>query len=158
MNTNNLEIERKFLIKGEFKKDVISFKKIKQGYLSSVPERIVRVRICGEKAFITIKGISNSEGTVRYEFEKQIDVSDAENLLKICEPGMIEKTRYIVLFKGKKFEIDVFEGNQSGLTVAEIELNSADEIFEKPEWLGEEVTGNPIYYNSNLSKNPISKI
>lgn len=151
---NNLEIERKFLVNGDFRKDIISSEHIKQGFLSSVPERIVRVRIYGNRAFLTIKGIANESGTSRYEFEKEIDTADAERLLEICEPEIIEKTRFISIFKGKKIEIDVFEGQNSGLVVAEIELKTEEEFFEKPPWLGKEVTGNIIYYNSNLSKMP----
>jgi adenylate cyclase len=147
---SHLEIERKFLVKGDFKSLASSKIFIKQGYLSSVPERVVRIRRFGDKSFITIKGIASNNGLSRFEFEHEISINDAENLLKICEPGMIEKVRYIVPYNGKKFEVDEFFGHLSGLVLAELELEREDEPFEKPEWLGEEVTGNPKYFNSNL--------
>jgi len=149
------EIERKFLVIGDFKQDVTKETKITQGYLSSVPERTVRVRIKGDKGFITIKGIGNKSGASRFEWEKEVPVNEIKNLLELCEPGIIDKTRYIVPEKsGLKFEVDEFYGDNQGLTVAEIELPSEDYPFEKPEWLGEEVTGDPKYYNSMLMKNP----
>jgi len=149
------EIEKKFLVKGDFKPFVVKETRIIQGYLSSVPERTVRVRIKGEKGFITIKGIGNETGASRYEWEKEIPVDEVKDLLKICEPGVIDKTRYIVPEKsGLKFEVDEFYGDNEGLTVAEIELPSEDFPFNKPEWLGEEVTGDARYYNSMLMKNP----
>jgi adenylate cyclase len=150
-----IEIENQFLVKGDFKPFVVKQTKITQGYLSSVPERTVRVRIKGEKGFITIKGIGNETGASRYEWEKEIPVDEVKELLKICEPGVIDKTRYIVPEKsGLKFEVDEFYGDNEGLTVAEIELPSEDFPFNKPEWLGEEVTGDARYYNSMLMKNP----
>ncbi len=149
------EIERKFLVKNDdFKKCINKSKRIVQGYLSSVPERAVRVRIKGDKGYLTIKGIGNESGMSRYEWEKEISVKDAEDLLKICEPGIIEKNRYDVKYKGYIYEIDEFHGDNEGLTVAEIELDSEDDIFEKPEWLGKEVTGDVKYYNAMLMKNP----
>lgn len=149
------EIERKFLVKGDFKQDVTKETKITQGYLSSVPERTVRVRIKGEKGFITIKGIGNKSGASRFEWEKEVPVDELKALLELCEPGVIDKTRYIVPEKGGlTFEVDEFYGDNQGLTVAEIELPSEDHPFEKPEWLGEEVTGEAKYYNSMLMKNP----
>jgi adenylate cyclase len=149
------EIERKFLVKGDFKPFVTKKTRITQGYLSSVPERTVRVRIKGDKGFITIKGIGNESGASRYEWEKEIPVEEVKELLKICEPGVIDKTRYIVPEKsGLKFEVDEFYGDNEGLVVAEIELPSEDHPFEKPEWLGEEVTGDVKYFNSMLMKNP----
>lgn len=148
------EIERKYLVKGEFKPFATKETRITQGYLSSVPERTVRVRIKGDKGFITIKGIGNESGASRYEWEKEIPVSEANELLKLCEPGVIDKTRFIVPEKGGlKFEVDEFYGENEGLTLAEIELPDEDHSFEKPEWLGNEVTGNKKYYNSYLSKN-----
>ncbi len=154
----NQEIERKFLVKGDYKKHVSKEIKIVQGFLSTVPERTVRVRIKGDKGYLTIKGIGNKSGASRYEFEKEITIHDAKDLMKICEPGVIDKTRYIVpgindLF----FEVDEFYGENEGLTVAEIELPSEDEVFEKPAWLGEEVTGQVKYYNSMLMKTPYKK-
>ncbi len=149
------EIERKFLVAGDFKTAVTKETKITQGYLSSVPERTVRVRIKGEKGFITIKGIGSKSGASRFEWEKEIPVNEVEDLLELCEPGVIDKTRFIVPEpSGLKFEVDEFYGNNEGLTVAEIELPAEDHPFEKPEWLGEEVTGDAKYYNSMLMKNP----
>jgi len=149
------EIERKFLVKGDFKPSVTKETKIVQGYLSSVPERTVRIRIKGEKGFLTIKGIGSASGASRYEWEKEISTEEAAELLLICEPGVIDKTRFIVPeITGLKFEVDEFYGENDGLTVAEIELPSEDHPFEKPEWLGEEVTGDARYYNSMLMKNP----
>jgi adenylate cyclase len=149
------EIERKFLVKGDFKPFATKQTRITQGYLSSVPERTVRVRIKGDKGFITIKGIGNESGASRYEWEKEIPVDEVKELLKICEPGVIDKTRFIVPANdGLKFEVDEFYGDNEGLTVAEIELPSEDFKFDKPEWLGEEVTGDVKYFNSMLMKNP----
>lgn len=148
------EVERKFLVKGEFKNLANKATRITQGYLSSVPERTVRVRIKGDKGFITIKGIGNESGATRFEWEKEISVSDAEDLLKICEPGVIDKTRYLVKSGDHTFEVDEFYGDNEGLVVAEIELNSEDETFTKPDWLGEEVTGDVKYFNAMLMKNP----
>jgi adenylate cyclase len=148
------EIERKFLVKGDFKPFVQRETRIIQGYLSSVPERTVRVRTKGEKGFLTIKGIGNESGASRYEWESEISTEDAKNLLAICEPGVIDKTRYLVEVGNHTYEVDEFYGENDGLTVAEIELDSEDEAFEKPEWLGEEVTGDVKYYNSMLMKNP----
>lgn len=151
------EIERKFLVKGDFKSLVHKSERIVQGYLSSVPERAVRVRIKGDKGFITVKGIGNDAGTSRFEWEKEIPVEDVTNLLKICEPGVIDKTRYQVKEGNHIFEIDEFYGENEGLTVAEVELNDENEVFNKPDWLGEEVTGEVKYYNSMLMKNPFTK-
>lgn len=148
------EIERKFLVKGGFKPFVQRETRIIQGYLSSVPERTVRVRTKGEKGFLTIKGIGNESGASRYEWESEISSEDAKNLLAICEPGVIDKTRYLVAVGKHTYEVDEFYGENDGLTVAEIELDSEDEAFDKPEWLGEEVTGDVKYYNSMLMKNP----
>ena len=148
------EIERKFLVAGEFKSLAKKATRITQGYLSSVPERTVRVRVKGEKGFITIKGIGSASGASRYEWEKEIPVEEVQELLKICEPGVIDKTRYLVKVGEHTFEVDEFYGDNEGLTVAEVELSSEEENFVKPEWLGEEVTGDVKYYNSMLMKNP----
>ncbi len=148
------EIERKFLVAGEFKSLAKKATRITQGYLSSVPERTVRVRIKGDKGFITIKGIGSASGASRYEWEKEIPVAEVEELLKICEPGVIDKTRYLVEAGEHTYEVDEFYGDNEGLTVAEVELSSEEEAFVKPEWLGEEVTGDVKYYNSILMKNP----
>ena len=149
------EIERKFLTKADYKPFVIRANHVVQGYLSSVPERTVRVRVREEKAFLTIKGPVNESGTSRYEWEKQIPTKEAEELLRLCEPGIIDKIRQIVpASNGLFFEVDEFHGDNEGLTVAEIELPHEDFPFEKPDWLGEEVTGDKRYYNSMLAKNP----
>lgn len=150
-----VEIERKFLVKGEFKSKAKEQIRIKQGYLSSKPERTVRIRIKGDKGFITIKGISN--GISRYEWEKEIRLNEAEELLKICESGIIDKCRFLIDVGIHTFEVDEFYGENEGLVVAEIELNSEDEKFEKPEWLGSEVSGDKKYFNSILIKNPYKK-
>ncbi|MCU0473029.1 MAG: CYTH domain-containing protein [Bacteroidales bacterium] len=151
------EIERKFLVTGDFKKDAYKQTRITQGYLSSVPERTVRVRIKGAQGFITIKGIGNASGASRYEWEKEIPVSEVEALLQICEPGVIDKTRYQVKSGIHTFEVDEFYGENQGLVVAEVELGAEGEAFVKPAWIGEEVTGDAKYYNSMLMKNPYTK-
>lgn len=151
------EIERKFLVKGEFKHLADKSYRISQGYLSSVAERTVRVRIKNDKGYITVKGKSNASGTSRFEWEKEIEYTDACRLLELCEQGVIDKTRYEIVVGNKIFEVDEFHGSNEGLIVAEIELASEDEIFEKPDWLGQEVTGNKHYYNSWISKNPFTK-
>ena len=151
-----LEIERKFLVKGEYKPDAFKQIRITQGYLSSVPERTVRVRIKGDRGFITVKGMGDAGGAARFEWEKEIPVEEIRALLKLAEPGVIDKTRYLVKNTDGKhvWEIDEFYGDNDGLTVAEIELADENEPFDKPEWLGEEVTGDPKYFNSMLMKNP----
>ncbi len=151
------EIERKFLVEGDFKSSAVKQTRITQGYLSSVPERTVRVRVKGDKGFITIKGIGDESGASRYEWEKNIPVQEVEELLRICEPGVIDKTRFLVEYGGMTWEVDEFHGENEGLIVAEVELDSADQEFEKPEWLGEEVTGQVKYYNSMLMKTPYTR-
>lgn len=149
------EIEKKFLVLSDVFKDEASGKtKILQGYLNSDPERAVRVRTKGDKAFITVKGISNDSGMSRFEWEKEIDPEEAEALIALCEPGVIEKIRYEVELGDHTFEVDEFCGDNEGLILAEVELNSEEEEFERPDWLGEEVTGDKRYYNSQLSKYP----
>ncbi len=148
------EIERKFLVVGDFKASAFKQTRITQGYLSSVPERTVRVRVKGEKGFITIKGIGSESGASRFEWEKEIPVAEVQELLKLCEPGVIDKTRYLVKAGEHTFEVDEFYGDNEGLTVAEVELASENEAFDKPAWLGKEVTGDVKYYNSMLMKNP----
>ena len=148
------EIERKFLVAGDFKPFAKNANRITQGYLSSVPERTVRVRVKGEKGFITIKGIGSASGASRFEWEKEIPVAEVQDLLQICEPGVIDKTRYLVEAGDHTYEVDEFYGDNEGLVVAEVELAAEDEAFVKPEWLGEEVTGDVKYYNSMLMKNP----
>jgi CYTH domain-containing protein len=150
-----IEIERKFLVNSNaFLKQFKVKNRIVQGYISSVPERTVRVRIKGLKGYLTIKGKSSSNGLSRMEWEKEIDITDAELLLQLCESGIIDKIRYDVEFGNHTFEVDVFDGENKGLIIAEIELQSENESFEKPDWLSKEVTGDEKYYNAYLSKKP----
>ena len=150
-------MERKFLVlNDDFKKESFKNERIVQGFLSSEPERTVRVRIIGEKGFLTIKGIGNSSGTTRFEWEKEIAVDEAESLLAICEPGTIEKVRYFVRSGIHIFEVDEFGSENQGLTVAEIELVQEQESYMKPKWLGTEVTGQAKYYNSSLVRKPFN--
>jgi adenylate cyclase len=150
-----LEIERKFLVTSEaFKEEAFTQNRIAQGYLSSVPGRTVRVRIKGNKGFLTVKGASNGSGLSRFEWEKEIPLDEAQKLLLLCEKGIIDKTRFEVKMGNHIFEIDEFYGENEGLIMAEIELKSETETFEKPIWLGNEVTNDKRYYNSYLSKNP----
>ena len=151
------EIERKFLVKGNFKPEVFKSTRIMQGYLSSVPERTVRVRINGEQGFITIKGKGNNSGIRRYEWEKEIPLNEAEELLQLCEPGIINKTRYLVKAGEHTFEVDEFHGENEGLIMAEIELKTENENFIKPAWLDKEVTGDDRYYNAMLTKHPYTR-
>jgi len=152
------EIERKFLVKSTaFIAESFQQKKIVQGYLNTNKKRAVRVRIQDNTAFLTIKGMSDETGTSRFEWEKEIPVNEAEQLMLLCEKYPISKTRFLVKQGEHTYEIDVFEGKSQGLILAEIELNSIDESFEKPNWLGEEVTGNKKYYNVYLAKNPFAK-
>jgi adenylate cyclase len=151
------ETERKFLVKGEFTHQAQNKIRIIQGYLCSVPERTVRVRVKGDKGYLTIKGIGNASGASRYEWEKEIPVSEAEELMKICEPGVIDKSRYQIKSGDVTFEVDEFYGENQGLVIAEVELESESHDFVKPEWLGEEVTGDVRYYNSMLMKTPYTK-
>ncbi|MEC5164527.1 adenylate cyclase [Flavobacterium sp. PL11] len=150
-----IEIERKFLVKNDSYKS-LSFSRsiIAQGYLSSVPERTVRIRIKGDDAFLTIKGASNDSGLSRFEWENELSIDDAKKLLLLCETGIIEKTRYEVQSGEHVFEVDEFHGENMGLCIAEIELKSEEEVFIKPSWVGDEMTGNIKYYNAYLSKNP----
>lgn len=150
-----IEIERKFLVTSEaFKAVAFTQNRITQGYLSSVPDRTVRVRLKGKKGFLTIKGSSNESGLSRFEWEKEISIEEATALLKLCEKGVIDKTRFEVKTGNHIIEIDEFYGENEGLIMAEIELKSETETFETPAWLGKEVTNDKRYYNSYLSKNP----
>jgi CYTH domain-containing protein len=148
------EIERKFRVKKGVWRDKKATK-VRQGYLSTVKERTVRVRAIEDKGYLTIKGISI--GASRLEFEYEIPRQDADALLDICEKPLIEKNRYKVENGGFVWEVDEFFGENQGLIVAELELESEDQYFPKPDWIGEEVTGDPRYFNSNLIKNPYSK-
>ena len=150
-----IEIERKFLIKSDaYKNEANSKERIVQGFLNTHKERTVRVRISGDFGYLTVKGESNETGTSRFEWEKEITLEDAEALLLLCEEGIIEKTRYKVPKGEHIFEIDEFYGTNEGLLIAEVELSDEDENYIEPDWLGEEVTGDIKYYNSQLSKNP----
>ena len=158
---HNTEIERKFLVKSDdFKTQATEKLKIKQGYLCKEPGRTIRVRICDTRAFLTIKSSVLRQGIAKFEWEKEIALADAEEMMQICLPGAIEKTRYIIPCtkfdiqctqdKGRKWEVDVFHGRLEGRVLAEIELEDENEPFERPEWIGEEVTGKPEYYNANM--------
>lgn len=152
------EIERKFLVDSDiYKQEAFCSNRIVQGYLNSAPERTVRIRIKKEKAYITVKGIGDESGVSRFEWEKEIPVNDAEELLELCEPIVIDKIRHEVKVGKHIFEVDEFFGTNAGLVIAEIELDDANEVFEKPQWLGKEVTGDIQYYNSSLSKKPVQK-
>jgi adenylate cyclase len=150
-----IEIERKFLVKNDsFKTAAFRQNHIAQGYLSSVPERTVRVRLKADKGYLTIKGLTNATGMSRFEWEKEIPVDEAKSLLLLCEKGSIDKTRYEVKVGKHIYEVDEFYGGNQGLIIAEVELQSEEETFEKPDWLGQEVTNDKRYYNSNLSVKP----
>ena len=141
---------------GEYKSQAYAQNHIVQGYISSARGRTVRVRIRDDKGYLTIKGASNESGTSRYEWEKEIPLNEAEELMRICEPGIIDKTRYLVRSGKHVFEVDEFYGGNDGLVVAEVELASEDEPFEKPAFIGREVTGDIRYYNSQLMKHPFN--
>jgi len=147
-----IETERKFLVKGEFKYLAVKKIEIIQAYLSATPDKTIRLRITGEKAFLTVKTKAKLNSISRHEWEVEIPCNDAMEMMDICIPGKVVKTRYLVPAGKHTIEVDVFHEKNEGLVVAEIELSTEDELFEKPEWLGEEVTGNPMYFNSNLIK------
>lgn len=151
---NGLEIERKFLVKKsiDWKKLAHSSSHIQQGYMAAV--NTVRIRIRDEKGFLTIKGPSRNGGLSRYEFEKEISLEEAKQLLLLCEPGVIDKHRYLINYGGHTFEVDEFHGDNEGLIMAEVELDSEDEQFEIPDFIGQEVTGDRRFYNSHMRKNP----
>tara|TARA_B110000238_G_scaffold38242_1_gene40298 strand:- start:91 stop:555 length:465 start_codon:yes stop_codon:yes gene_type:complete len=147
-----IEIERKFLVKAyDYRKEAHRKTKIIQGYLTKDPKRTVRVRIREDQGFLTIKGMSSENGLSRFEWEKEISLNEAQELITLCLPTVIEKTRYEVTYKGVLFEIDEFEGAHNGLVLVEVELNSTEDIFEIPKWVDKEVTGDKKYYNSYLS-------
>ena len=151
----NQEIERKFLVKNDdYKVEAFKAVHIMQGFLSSVPERTVRIRVKDDKGYITIKGKSDDQGLCRYEWEKEISLEDARELLLLCEPGVIDKTRYLVKAGQYTIEVDEFHGDNEGLVVAEIELPDVNAPYEHPAWLGSEVTGDIRYYNVMLVKQP----
>lgn len=153
---NNLEIERKFLVTGPFKDKAYDATRIQQGYIASGRGRTVRVRVRGEKGYLTIKGPSDRAGLARFEWEKEITVEDAHKLMRICEPGIIDKTRYLVKSPDGRhvWEVDEFYGENEGLVMAEIELDDENESFLKPDFIGREVTGDRRFYNSHLRQNP----
>ncbi|MGS2725819.1 CYTH domain-containing protein [Psychroserpens sp. BH13MA-6] len=150
-----IEIERKFLVVSEdFKAQAQKKTRITQGFLNTDPERTVRVRLKGDTGFLTVKGKSSVDGLSRFEWEKEISRTDARDLLSLCQKGVIDKMRYEISVGQHLFEVDVFERDNLGLVIAEVELKHPDDPFEKPDWLGEEVTGDPRYYNSQLSLQP----
>jgi len=150
MKTNNIEIERKFLVTGNFYPYVTKKERIVQAYLIISPQRTIRVRIKDASAFLTIKGANNLNGFSHHEYEYSIPIDEAKELLQLCLPGKIEKDRHYIPFKNYIFEVDVFLGQNEGLIIAELELSFENEPFERPKWLGKEVTRNPQYYNVNL--------
>lgn len=145
-----LEIERKFLVDAKklVKLKLTGGERISQGYLSTEANKVVRVRIKKNRGFLTIK--SANIGIVRQEFEYEIPVNDAEEILKLCAPNLLKKVRYKIDYAGHVWEIDIFEGRHAGLILAEVEINSLDEFVKIPDWVGEEVSNNPKYFNSNL--------
>ena len=150
-----VEIERKFLVTSEdFKVESFKQTRIIQGFLNTDPLRTVRIRLKGEKGFLTVKGKSTDDGLKRFEWEKEISKTDAEVLLDLCEEGVIDKMRFEVTMGKHVFEVDEFYGDNEGLIITEVELSHVSEIFKKPKWLGKEVTGDIKYYNSQLSKAP----
>lgn len=152
---SGFEIERKFLVRGEdFKQQAESSSRIRQGYILSERGRTVRVRIRDDRGYLTIKGPSENGGLLRYEFEKEITLDEAEHLMALCEPGVVDKRRFLVPFKGHVFEVDEFYGDNEGLVFAEVELDDENETFEKPDFIGPEVTGDRRFYNSYLRKRP----
>ena len=151
----NIETERKFLVQDEgFKAQAVENHRIRQGYIAHDDGRTVRVRMWDDKGVLTIKGPSMDGGLSRYEWERELTREEAEDLFLLCKPGMVDKTRWIIPAGERKFEVDEFHGENEGLVMAEIELGSEDETFERPSWLGKEVTGDKRYYNSYLARNP----
>lgn len=150
-----IEIERKFLVKDySFENEAVNSRAIKQGFLSTDPNRTVRIRVEETGGFITVKGISTDGGVSRFEWENPLSKEAAEALFKLCLPGKIEKTRHVVSVGSHHFEVDVFYGDNQGLVIAEVELSDSKQEFEKPAWLGKEVTGDQKYYNASLSQHP----
>ena len=150
-----IEIERKFLVlSNAFKADAHKITRIIQGFLNTDPERTVRIRLKDKRGYLTVKGRPSSDGLSRFEWEKEISEADAQSLLQLCEQGVIDKKRYEVKVGEHNFEVDEFYGDNEGLILAEVELNHENERFDRPNWLGKEVTGDVRYYNSQLSKHP----
>ena len=148
------EIERKFLVTGEYRNVAYAARHMEQGYICSAPERCVRVRISDERGFLTIKGASDVSGLSRYEWEHEISLTEARELMRLCEPGRIEKTRYLVRWGRHTIEVDEFHGENEGLVMAEVELSDESEVFTPPSFLGREVTGDARYYNAYLTRHP----
>ena len=152
------EIERKFLVLNDsYKRESFSHSRIQQGYITSERGRTVRIRIRDEKAYITIKGPSLNGGLSRYEFEQEIPMDDARQLMALCEPGIIDKTRWLVKSGSHTFEVDEFFGDNAGLVMAEVELRSEDDVVQIPDFIGGEVTGDRRYYNSQLRQHPYTE-
>ena len=148
------EIERKFIVSGEYKSKAYSHSHIQQGYFETAPGKTVRIRIRDDKAYLTIKSPSNKDGLARYEFETEVSPEDGRQLMNLCGPGRIDKTRWLVKSGSHTFEVDEFHGDNDGLVMAEVELQSEDEPFEKPDFIGKEVTGDRRFYNSHLMRMP----
>ena len=154
---SGMEVERKFMVRGNsYRQLAYASDRIKQGYICSGHGRTVRVRLRGGRGYLTIKGPSLDGGLSRYEFEKEIAPDEAEQLFRLCEPGIIDKTRYLVKSGQHTFEVDEFYGENEGLVMAEVELSAPDEPYEKPAFIGKEVTGDRRFYNSHLRVNPFS--
>lgn len=151
-----LEIERKFLVDGVYEFDIVVSTRITQGYLTATPERTVRIRRAGDRAFLTIKGALNATGMTRSEWEYEIPAADAEEMLLLCTSGLIDKTRHTTPYGDHVFEVDEFHGANAGLVLAEVELEDEAEAFRVPPWLGREVTGDPRYYNAMLARHPFT--
>ena len=149
-----IEIERKFLVDGDFRPEATSRRLIKQGYLCAQPGKTIRVRRQDDRAFLTIKGPSDERGLSRKEYEGPIAVEEAEELFALCESGLIDKERFIVPFHGFQWEVDWFHGENEGLVIAEIELPDEETPFDRPAWLGREVSGDHRYYNAYLIHHP----
>lgn len=151
-----IEIERKFLVDGDFACAAMVTTRITQGYLTATPERTVRIRRAGDRGYVTIKGPLNATGMTRSEWEYEIPVADAEAMLQLCEPGVIDKTRHTIRYGDHLLEVDHFHGANDGLVLAEVELDDEGEVFSMPPWLGREVTGDPRYHNAMLARHPFS--
>ena len=149
-----LEIERKYLVLEDMRQLAVRQTEIRQGYLSLAPDRSVRVRLTDHEGYLTVKGVSRKAGLTRMEWEKKLDRKEALDLFELCLPGAIEKTRYYIPYGRHTIELDVFKGDNAGLLLAEVELKSEHDVFDKPAWLGAEVTGQTRYYNAYLSKHP----
>ena len=151
-----LEIERKFLVHTDaYKAEATGSTRIAQGYIGTVPGRTVRIRVRGDKGYITIKGIGNASGAARFEWEKEIPVEEVKSLLELAEPGIIDKHRYLVPAEdGHVWEVDEFHGDNDGLIMAELEMKSENEPYVRPSFIGREVTGDRRFYNSHMRKNP----